>query len=52
MLTTFDFAVSTHEYKPGSVFDDATCYGAYIEVGSDETYAWFRDRGFEGNGYT
>jgi hypothetical protein len=49
---TFDFVISPHEYEAGSVFDDAPCYGAYIEVGSDETYEWFRERGFEGNGYT
>jgi hypothetical protein len=49
---TFDFVISTHEYEAGSVFDDATCFGAYIEVGSDETYEWFQEQGFEGNGYT
>ena len=49
---TFNFVVSPHEYEAGSVFDDSTCYGAYIEVGSDETFEWFRERGFEGNGYT
>ena len=48
----FDFIISPHEYEAGSVFDDTPCYGAYIEVGSDETYEWFRERGFEGNGYT
>jgi hypothetical protein len=48
----FDFVISPHEYEAGSVFDDAPCYGAYIEVGSAETYEWFRERGFEGNGYT
>jgi hypothetical protein len=48
----FDFVISPHEYKAGAVFDDAPCYGAYIEVGSDETYEWFRERGLEGNGYT
>jgi len=49
---TFDFLISTHAYEAGSVFDDAICYGAYIEVGSDETYEWFQDQGLEGNGYT
>ena len=49
---TFNFVISTHEYEAGPVFEDAICYGAYIEVGSDETYEWFRERGFEGNGYT
>jgi hypothetical protein len=49
---TFDFAISTHEYEAGSVFEDAACYGAYIEVGSDETFVWFQEQGFEGNGYT
>jgi hypothetical protein len=48
----FDFAISTHQYKAGTLFDAAACYGAYIEVGSDETYEWFREQGFEGNGYT
>ena len=48
----FDFVISPHEYPAGSVFDDAICYGAYIEMGSDETYEWFRALGFEGNGYT
>ncbi|MCP4140848.1 MAG: hypothetical protein GY755_11255 [Chloroflexi bacterium] len=48
----FNFIVSKHEYKIGIVFDDAICYGAYIEVGNDETYEWFQAKGFEGNGYT
>jgi hypothetical protein len=48
----FDFDISTHEYETGSVFEDATCFGAYIEVGSDKTYEWFQEQGFEGNGYT
>ncbi len=48
----FDFIISPHEYKAGTVFDDAACYGAYIEMGNDETYEWFREQGFEGNGYT
>ena len=48
----FDFVISPHEYKAGSVFDDAVCYGAYIEVGNDETCEWFREQGLEGNGYT
>jgi hypothetical protein len=49
---TFDFIISPHKYDAGSVFDDAPCFGAYIEVGSDETYEWFQEQGFEGNGYT
>jgi hypothetical protein len=49
---TFDFVIASHEYEAGSVFDDAICYGATIEVGNDETFEWFRERGFEGNGYT
>jgi hypothetical protein len=49
---TFHSTISPHEYKAGTVFDDATCYGAYIEVGSDETYEWFREQGLEGNGCT
>jgi hypothetical protein len=48
----FDFIVSTHEYKAGVVFDDGDCYGAYVEVGNDETFEWFQDHGLEGNGYT
>jgi len=49
---TFDFVITPHEYEAGSVLDDAICYGAYIEVGSDETYEWFQEQGLEGNGYT
>lgn len=49
---TFDFFISTHEYEAGSVYDDATCYGATIELGSDETFEWFQEQGLEGNGYT
>jgi hypothetical protein len=49
---TFDFSISSHEYEAGSVYEDATCYGAYIEVGNDQTYEWFQEHGFEGNGYT
>lgn len=49
---TFNFIISPHEYEAGSVFEDSTCYGAYIEVGDDETYEWFQAQGFEGNGYT
>jgi hypothetical protein len=49
---TFDFVISPHEYEAGTVFKDATCYGVYIEIGSDETFNWFQEQGFEGNGYT
>lgn len=48
----FNFIISKHEYAPGVVFDDSNCYGAYIEVGNDETYEWFQKEGLEGNGYT
>ncbi|MCJ7701849.1 MAG: immunity 51 family protein [Anaerolineales bacterium] len=48
----FEFAIKPHEYEPGIVFEDAACHGVYIEVGSDDTYDWFRKQGLEGNGYT
>ena len=48
----FEFSISPHEYEPGTVFDDATCYGAYIEIVDEATQEWFRQHGFEGNGYT
>jgi len=51
-MRQLDFVISTHAYKPGTVYEDATCYGAYIEVGNDETYEWFQEQGLEGNGYT
>ena len=46
------FKVSLHEYPAGDIFDDEPCHGAYIEVGDDATYEWFRAKGYEGNGYT
>ena len=49
---TFDFKISPHQYEAGTVFDDAPCHGAYIEVGAEATYEWFQEQGFEGNGYT
>jgi hypothetical protein len=47
-----NFLISPHQYEAGSVFEDAICYGVYIEVGDDETYEWFVEQGLEGNGYT
>jgi hypothetical protein len=46
------FIISMHKYEVGTVFDDGFCYGAYIEVGNDETFHWFQAQGYEGNGYT
>ena len=47
-----EFVIKAHEYELGTVFEDALCYGVYIQVGSDDTYNWFRKQGLEGNGYT
>lgn len=48
----FEFVITAHEYESGSIFEDSPCHGVYIEVGSDDTYNWFRQQGLEGNGYT
>jgi hypothetical protein len=50
----FNFIISPHAYEAGTVYEDSTCHGAYIEVGDDETYEWFQAQGYEdeGNGYT